>query len=196
MPSGYTADLYEGKTISFQEFAMRCARAFGALAMMRDEPWDAKIPETIKPDDYHKKELKKAEARVEEVESWSNTKAEEKAAECYQKELDAYKKAVAKTQALKQRYEAMLEKVNSWVPPTLDHTDFRKFMINQLQDSIQHDCHKMAPPKRLTGTEYKNELIQELKRSIKYHTEQHKEAVEAAKNCSEWLRVLRNSLKG
>lgn len=37
MPTGYTSPLYEGKEISFEQFALRCARNFGALVMMRDE---------------------------------------------------------------------------------------------------------------------------------------------------------------
>ena len=38
MPTGYTLDLYNGKDITFEEFVLKCARAFGALIDMRDEP--------------------------------------------------------------------------------------------------------------------------------------------------------------
>jgi len=37
MPTGYTADLNDGKQVTFQEFTMKCARAFGALIEMRDD---------------------------------------------------------------------------------------------------------------------------------------------------------------
>jgi len=37
MPSGYTSDLYEGKNISFTQFALQCARAFGAAIDQRDD---------------------------------------------------------------------------------------------------------------------------------------------------------------
>lgn len=37
MPTGYTASVQEGKVTEFRDFAMECARAFGALVMMRDE---------------------------------------------------------------------------------------------------------------------------------------------------------------
>ena len=59
MPTGYTAKLMEqGQT--FPEFIMSCARAFGALIMMRDDPANAPIPEKFEPSDYHVRALKKA----------------------------------------------------------------------------------------------------------------------------------------
>ena len=36
MPTGYTHELHEGEEISFEKFVMSCARAFGALVLMRD----------------------------------------------------------------------------------------------------------------------------------------------------------------
>ena len=44
MPTGYTYDLYDGKDIEFPDFVMKCARAFGALIEIRDDPMDAAIP--------------------------------------------------------------------------------------------------------------------------------------------------------
>jgi hypothetical protein len=48
MPTGYTAPIADGMT--FEQFALGCARAFGALVTMRDEPSDAPIPERLEPD--------------------------------------------------------------------------------------------------------------------------------------------------
>ncbi len=62
MPTGYTADIAKG--ITFQQYAWSCARAFGALVMMRDEPSDAPIPEAFTPSDYHVKALAEARAKL------------------------------------------------------------------------------------------------------------------------------------
>ena len=43
MPTGYTADIQDGKITTLREYALSCARAFGALIMMRDDPHDAPI---------------------------------------------------------------------------------------------------------------------------------------------------------
>ena len=87
MPTGYTLDLYDVKDITFEEFALRCARAFGALISMRDEPIDAPIPERFEPSDYHLKELEKAKKRLKEVKKWNEETAEQEAVRAYQEAL-------------------------------------------------------------------------------------------------------------
>jgi hypothetical protein len=49
MPTGYTAAVADGTITEFPDFAMQCARAFGTLVLMRDEPQDAAIPEKFEP---------------------------------------------------------------------------------------------------------------------------------------------------
>lgn len=71
MPTGYTAKLHNGEEQTFPEFVMSCARAFGALITMRDDPADAEIPDEFKPSDYHVRELEKARERLSEVEGWT-----------------------------------------------------------------------------------------------------------------------------
>ena len=68
MPSGYTNKIKDD--ISFEEFALSCARAFGACVEMRDDPGDAKIPEEFTPSPYYKKALDDAyieKTRLEEL---------------------------------------------------------------------------------------------------------------------------------
>ena len=55
MPTGYTAAIADG--VTFEQFALNCARAFGALIDMRDEPSDAPIPERFEPSNYHEKKI-------------------------------------------------------------------------------------------------------------------------------------------
>ena len=58
MPTGFTCDIKDG--ITFERFALNCARAFGALINMRDDSLDAEIPDEIKPSDHHVKALAEA----------------------------------------------------------------------------------------------------------------------------------------
>ena len=64
MPTGYTADVMDGKVTDFKLFAMQCARAFGALVIMRDEPLNAEIPDEFSPSNYHFQELEQARERL------------------------------------------------------------------------------------------------------------------------------------
>ena len=73
MPTGYTAAIKDG--ISFNEYALSCARAFGALIMMRDEPADAPIPDEFKPSDYHFKKIEEAKAELARLRAMSPDEA-------------------------------------------------------------------------------------------------------------------------
>lgn len=50
MPTGYTSGVAVGKVTDFREFALQCARAFGACISLSDESSDTPIPEEFKPD--------------------------------------------------------------------------------------------------------------------------------------------------
>ena len=57
MPSGYTENIYYGKEVTFKDFALGCARAFGACVMQRDDPADVK-PKIMPEESYHTEKLK------------------------------------------------------------------------------------------------------------------------------------------
>lgn len=82
MPTGYTADLYDGKDVSFEGFALNCARAFGALVSLRDEP-DAEIPDEFKVDEYYVKKFEEAKEELEKAESMTDEEFAEDAKQFY-----------------------------------------------------------------------------------------------------------------
>jgi hypothetical protein len=195
MPTGYTADLHDGKDVSFPEFVMRCARAFGALVTMRDEPMDASIPDEFKPSNWHIEQLEEARRRLAEIESWDDARAEAEAEKAYQEALRYREDTLVRNAAIRQRYENMLAQVKGWAPPTPDHQGLKDFMIQQLESSIDFDCkYDPGEPERLSGSEYKAQQIADTQRDIDYHTEEHAKEVERAKQRTDWIRALRDSL--
>ena len=196
MPSGYTADLHAGKEVPFPEFAMNCARAFGPLITIRDEPLDKPIPKSLfQPDSYHRDALKAAKRCLSEVKRWSKAKAEEEAKRAHRRSLRRNRTVVREAQSRRQRYKAVLTKVKAWTPPTAGHKGLKKFMVQQLQESIKRDCsYQSEPTKRLTGEKYKRSLIKEAEQEIKYHTKEHKAEVRQVKKITRWVNALRKSL--
>ena len=80
MPTGYTDKIKDG--ITFKEYAMGCARAFGALITMRDNPavllsgveWRAAKLESVAHNlRYHTEGHGKEVDRAEERTAWVNT---------------------------------------------------------------------------------------------------------------------------
>ena len=195
MPTGYTLDLYDGKDITFEEFVLKCARAFGALIDMRDEPMDAPIPERFEPSDYHLKELEKAKKRLEDVKEWNKEKAEQEAERAYQEALKKREEFVKKNNLIRKRYEDMLSKVQKWKPPTIEHVNLKQFMIQQLVESIEYDCFIPEMPQRLSGEEYKEQQIKKALSDIDYHEREYAEEVNRVYERNRWLLSLRESLK-
>jgi len=195
MPTGYTAPVQSGEITEFKDFALQCARAFGALVMMRDEPMDAKIPDAFEPSDYHTRRLAEAKAELERLRSLTPEQIEAEAEKAWQTELDYHNKRVAETALQRKRYEDMLAKVEAWVPPTPDHTGLKEFMASQLRESIEFDCRDREPPKRKTSEEWLHAALKSALWNVEYHEKGQREEIERTEGRNRWLRELRESLK-
>lgn len=193
MPTGYTAQLAQGE-VSFQEFVWRCARAMGALVMMRDEPLDAPI-ERAEPSPYHRDRIVKSREQLDAARAWSDDEAEALATSEYEKAVASADARRASGKGTTERYAAMLKRVMEWEPPTEKHENFREFMINQLTQSIDFDCyHTVETPKRRTGAEYRVFTIDAATQAIAYHKKNYNEEVARTAERNAWIDALRASV--
>ena len=193
MPTGYTSDLYDGDQ-SFEDFAMSCARAFGALVTMRDEPAGAPIPEEFEPSSYNRDQAQLAREALARIEAWTDEDAERHAAQMHASQMVAWQREDDVRKARQERYEAMLEQVQAWEPPTPDHEEMRRFMAQQLQQSIDFDCTQWPPPERMDGPTYKAQQLEVEKRRLERAEKANAEEVDRARRRTEWVRALRESL--
>ena len=199
MATGYTSKIYEDKQQSFEEFALLCARAFGACIMQREDDSDA-LPEMQKPSDCHAYELEKAKIEL--------TKFNELSKEDFRKDFDKYiddqkkynKKALKDRTSLKNRYQEMLDKVHAWNPPTEDHSGLKDFMIEQLNSSIQFDCsgdyyeRSNKELEELTFDEWYFDKKDSLNKSVQYHADANKKEIDTARKRNKWIKDLYDSL--
>ena len=194
MPTGYTADIKDG--ITFEQYAMNCARAFGALISMRDESSDTPIPEQFKPSDYHEKALKTAKAELKKLESMPLSESVRLAVKYNESKEKQRLKAIAERRSLKEKYQAMLEQVDAWVPPTKDHDDLHAFMRDQIEKSIRFDCSEdyIQPEKRLSGEAWLAHSLDVEQNNIEYHAKEHAEEIDRTNSRNSWLQSLRESL--
>lgn len=195
MPTGYTAAIENG--ITFEQFALSCSRAFGALIEMRDEPLSAPIPEEFELPTYHKDALEGAQARLAELLAITPERAAEEAAREHEAKLESHRQAVEKKEQLEKKYRAMLDDVAAWVPPSEDHKELKEFMIRQLFESIKFDCDTsyLKEPLLLPVAEWLERQIKACENDVAYHTDEQAKDVERTKTRNEWLRALRGSLK-
>ena len=191
MPTGYTTDIYNGKDVSFRDFALTCARQFGACIMQRDDPADEK-PKIMPEESYHTEELKKLGKFKKPTKAEFEKYVKIKIADC--------KETIDKMKKLQKAYTIKIKEAQNWNPPTPEHEGLKKFMIQQLTDSMQFDCnydHYESELKKLneiTYDDYVNKQKKHHKWKIKYHTDYLEKDLNGIRQRNKWIQDLYNSL--
>jgi hypothetical protein len=196
MPSGYTAPI--AKRITFQQFALDCARAFGACITLRDEPGGGEqIPDAFEPSDYHLKAIDRTRTELERLSKMSAADCTRAANQEWEQAEVSRLERLQKALALRASYEDMLNQVERWNPPTDDHHELKKFMREQITESIRFDCsteHCSKPCERLSGEEWLQQKIKGCEGALSYHREHYAKEVKRAAEQTAWVKALRESL--
>lgn len=193
MPTGYSYPIEEDENYTFKEYLLSCARSCGALHSMRDKRKDAPLPDSIEPEPYHLEELEKAKAKLENLEAMTDEQKELAATAQYARALKFATEANESVGVKRSRYEAMLTKVIAWVPPTPEHDELKKFMIEQIQTSFP--TYIVDLPKRMTGAEWAVEEHKDLATDIFYRERKSTEQVAWARKATAWVKALKESVE-
>lgn len=203
MPTGYTSEVQTGEVTDLRTFIERCAHAF--IVSLRDSRMDSPLPteDTYSASSYHTESLERAYKSLALAKSLNRQQASEQARKEHREEIKRYKELVAKQAVEQERYEAMLEQVYTWQPPTDNHVGLKKFMVEQLSGSIEFDCastlwqdeldkaERLGP---LTGDEWKKKQIEQANHDIEYHTEEMTKDRERQETNTAWIQALIKSL--
>lgn len=196
MPTGYTAGILNNEINTFEEFAMECAKAFGACITLRDNP-NSDIPEKFEYDTYYLDALNKAKKEFEKLRCLNDDEIKIAAETDYRQRLNFWEERQERKRKDKIKLQALLNEVLDWVPPTEDHTKLKFFMIDQLEKTISFDCdnsYDKKPVEELPFTWWKKK-IDDLLNNITRYTEEHKAEIKRVDNRNKWLKELRESLK-
>jgi len=198
MPTGYTAKLMrDGQT--FEEFVMGCARAFGALVSMRDEPMDATIPEKFKPSSYHVEEYRKSSERLIELINMSSEDRLKFGEEKQKTKIESLISSMNQCIMEDNRLRNMMQRVALWTPPTKDHEELKKFMMQQLEVSMNGTDYYEKELKNIKSKEaidFYNDEITSIKRDIDYHGKELVKERDRCESRTKWVSDLRKSIKG
>jgi len=197
MPSGYTAGVQSGEITDFKDYAMGCARAFGALVMMRDDPSDAEIPEKFEPSKFSRDRLVKLRKELDQFKAMGSDERRDLHESEHRDEIASAEKRLAEIAEQRARYEAMLGEARAYVAPTPDHEKFAEFMVKQLVDSIDWDCKTEYYDKKKEKAPFRKweyEKVKDLERSIESAKESWNEEQERTAGRNKWIAELRESL--
>ena len=194
MTSGYTSPVAE-KDISFREYALGCARAFGYLTQMRGEPSEARVPNKFTPNKIHLKQLAKAGKILQTIEAMTDEQVASEVERLYDQSLEQYARILRSTADITERYVKMRAKAKKWEAPTPNHKDLRDFMISQLEQAIAFDCSiNCELPKKMTPQKYRAMLLEKAQEGIHRYAKKYSEEVAKAQEATIWVRQLRKSL--
>jgi hypothetical protein len=192
MPTGYTACILEGA--DFKTFAMRCMRAFGAAAHMRDEPLD-KPYEPRKPSAYHDEQLLELRAKFAELKDLDPEARLASALQEYHKKRIALEQEIAGRRANKEKLDAMLRQVKAFHPPSQEHEEFKKFMSKQIivseSDGDASYCERelktlKMPMSIADGEQWFEQEKESIVKGIAYHTGEAAKDSSGCKKQNEW----------
>ena len=196
MSTGYTLIIREKQNVTFREYALGCSQAFDDLIEMCDDSLDTQMQYEFHPRDYHSNELKRAQETLQKAKNMTLEEATREAERDYKSALRSHNKAQQSNADLHGRYEAMLQKARNYQSPTKDHDNFKKFMVDQLEESLKFDCSysKVKAPQKQTPKQYQAQLIKQAKHDVAYHQKEWKEEVKHARKRTKWVQALMRSL--
>lgn len=200
MPTAYTAILGEREDMKLKDFALLCARNFGVLISMRDEPLSASIPKELEVDSHYKEEYDKAVKEYNDFMALPDTGKIAYLERTYnamlERERECEKKRNKEVDVLRRRYGKMLHKVEAWTAPTPEHENLRTFMIQQIQNSIEFDCseYHVSIPDKITWCDIDRHKAA-LAKEVAFYKERYESQVKAVAEKNKWLGDLRESLK-
>lgn len=196
MPTGYTEGVQSGRIKSFREYAWQCARAFGACIHHRDDPADAK-PTRDKASTYHKDERDKSRAELKAFQVMSNRDRKAAWSKSEQSRKKMAREQIAKNKKERERYEEMLAKARAFSPPTEGHAEFAKFIVSQLENSIQFDCGGDYWERQLETVPFEKwqaDRLATLERSVAHHAKEYEEELTRVDSRNAWLDALEKAI--
>jgi hypothetical protein len=204
MPTGYTAGIIDGKTKTFKEFALECARNFGALIHMRDEPMNVPIKER-EPSEYHTREVQRAnedlkramESSDEDLIAFERRKLEDR--------ILRYSEMIQQRKSAAISLNKFLSEAQKYHPPTSEHYGLKDFMIQQLTETIKYDGDSKYFDKELSQAQIelstldaeriRKAMIEAANKDIAYHQEEYNKDVQGCERANKWVKEFIESLE-
>lgn len=139
MPTGLTADIYDGSDTSMRSYLMHIGRHMGFAVMQRDDPRDTPIKHVEPHTSYYDDSLVANRSRREWLDGLSAVEIATAAQQAYEDDHGAWFKRQAERAELQKRYEQMIRQVEAWEPGKLLQ-GVKDLALEQLRQSIGFDC--------------------------------------------------------
>lgn len=196
MPTYYTAGIIDGKINDFKSFARLCMGNFGACIHMRDlppgEPYSKR-----EPDGYYLLRIEREKEELRKLEKMSDQEILDNEIETIKSNIKYHKEKIIEIGKLHAKLEEIRREIDSWVPPGDEHLGIKKFMMEQIETTINHDCDTEylsshlskldANPAKIDPAKIRKERMESHKESIATFTQRHKEDLQKIEDSHQWV---------
>ena len=196
MPTGYTAGVESGEMTEFRDYLLTCARAFGALIDLRDQPLSADLPEKLEPHTkYYDEQIPVLEARIAEIRALTPDQALTVSLAANDEIRASRRKYEADDQIRLDRYAAMRSQVEAWEPPTPEHVGLKEFMLQQIDTCTEFIGTVLPPlPDAQIGEVWREERLADLTEQLERMHERRRAEIQRTAERNEWIAQLRASI--
>ena len=139
MPTGYTAYIKDGDITTGKEFLKLCTRAFGIAIDLKDEPLLVHTPTHYEPNLYYKNDYEETAKVRDKMRQLTFEEAKQRIIDKYNEDIASAKKSLEKYKAEDEKYLKVKNEVETWIPPTSEHEELKKFALNQIDISMNTD---------------------------------------------------------
>ena len=117
----------------------------------------------------------------------------------HKKDIKRWKKSEQENYELAARYDNMLVEARKYVAPTPEHEEFAKFLVTQLQEAKQFDCHAPGEkyyqePVALSGNGWYSQQLERATKDVTYYSQEWEKEQQRTKERNDWISNLLNSL--
>lgn len=161
MPTGYTYFIENGNISTGAEFLKKCIREFGCCADQREAPLSVPLVSEVKPSSYYKEQYENSVKKYDEFKSKTNDEIREMIRDNRDKDLSDTERYLSKQKLLRNKYLAIREDVENWVPPTPDHEGIKRFALEQIDISIPTESELSRLEEKIHSIKNSNHEIDE-----------------------------------
>jgi hypothetical protein len=192
VPTGYTSIVEDHDAVTFEQYLWRCARAFGAFIMQRDDGLDATVPLERVPAPYYETYARECRERLRAAEEMTLDGAALAMSAANEQTLRFHEEMETSRKKKCAQYDRMRAKVKAWEPPTPEHAALKKFMLEQLDTGYPDYMRKPEePPRPATDPEaWRAKEIEEAKANLARAEARVAEEIARCEEATAWIQAL------
>lgn len=205
MPTGYTAFIEDGDITTGREFLLLCSRNFGVAIDVRDEPLSVPTPTKFEPNAYYKNSYEDSLKKLKNAKTLTFDEAKRQRQLEHDEKVRRARETVSKMAELNKRYQKVRNEVESWVPPTDDHSGIKRFALEQIDMCVNQNKDMFEYYQKILNVPfddsdvavraYMRENIASCKDAVRWARENYEKEIQRASEKTQFMQSFLSSLE-